>query len=47
MEEVYWNDSEYESEGRSNGGSEFRVQRYAECTECAGIGIELIGRVVK
>ena len=45
MEEVYWNGSEYECKGESNRGSELRVWRYAECTECAGIEIELIGRV--
>ena len=37
MEEVYWNNSEYECEGESNGGSKSRVRRYVECAECAGI----------
>ena len=47
MEEVYQSNSKYECEDKSNGDSEFRVQRYVECAECIRIGIELIGRVVK
>ena len=47
MEEVYQNGSVYKCEGESNGGSESRDRRYAECMECARIEIELIGRVVE
>ena len=44
-EEVYRNGSKYECKGESNGGSELRVWRYVECVKCAGIEIELSGRV--